>query len=160
MLLFETAFLVCICLLNVAAASEESADDAFERAFESNGTSGLVLSLPDLDVPQSDFFSISDRISALRNVFETVLSLERDLVWNPIVPSRMSRGFFLVKLLSNVLRIMPFRDVSSPARLAQSVHLRRAIDRNVFDHYATQLFIVFFLFSLVSVCASCSLTHS
>ncbi|KAI1289740.1 MAM and LDL-receptor class A domain-containing protein 1 [Halotydeus destructor] len=66
--------------------------------------------LPRLELAQSDFFSLTERVNALRSVFETVLSLERDLLWNPIVPSRMSRGFFLVKLLSNVLRIMPFRE--------------------------------------------------
>lgn len=60
----------------------------------------------------SDFFSISERVTALKNVFDSILSIEKDLTWNPVVPSRMSRGFFLVKLFSNLLKIMPFQEVS------------------------------------------------
>ena len=63
-------------------------------------------------IPSSDFFSISERVTALKNVFDSILSIEKDLTWNPVVPSRMSRGFFLVKLFSNLLKIMPFQEVS------------------------------------------------
>lgn len=112
--------MIASCIITVRALPSDvpsdqlSALDARDLDTGSNATSDVwpPLALPDIDVPHDDFFSMSDRVNALRNVFETILQLERALVWNPIVPSRMSRGFFLVKLLSNVLRIMPFREVT------------------------------------------------
>lgn len=60
---------------------------------------------------QRVFFSISDQIEALKQIFQNVINLERDLLWKPTMPSRMSRGFLLVKLFSNLLNIMPFPEV-------------------------------------------------
>lgn len=70
------------------------------------------MSMSSMVPSSSDFFSISERVTALKNVFDSILSIEKDLTWNPVVPSRMSRGFFLVKLFSNLLKIMPFQEVS------------------------------------------------
>lgn len=75
--------------------------------------SQLRLRLPSLVLQQRDFFSITERISALKKLFQSIVSLDRDLIWNPIVPSRMSRGSFLVKLFSKLLTIMPFHEVST-----------------------------------------------
>lgn len=77
--------------------------------------SSFHLRLPSLKLPQRDFFSITDRINALRNLFQSIINLDRELIWHPIVPSRMSRGSFLVKLFSNLLKIMPFPEVSGAA---------------------------------------------
>ena len=74
--------------------------------------SRLHLRLPSLSLPQRDFFSISDRILALKNLFQSIVNMDSQMIWNPIVPSRMSRGSFLVSLFSNLLKIMPFQEVS------------------------------------------------
>lgn len=74
---------------------------------------GISMSSSSIPTSPSDFFSISERVTALKNVFDSILSIEKDLTWNPVVPSRMSRGFFLVKLFSNLLKIMPFQEVST-----------------------------------------------
>lgn len=72
------------------------------------------LHLPNVEVPDEiGTFSLAERIKALRNVFDHLISLERELVWKPLVPSRLSRSFFLVKLFSNLLKIMPFREFMS-----------------------------------------------
>lgn len=81
----------------------------FPSIFSSSPTSSRI---PSTSSSSSDFFSISERVTALKNVFDSILSIEKDLTWNPVVPSRMSRGFFLVKLFSNLLKIMPFQEVS------------------------------------------------
>lgn len=126
MLFLRLLLLYSLCssalsLANFTSISSSSNGTNLHRTPPKNSTTfESFLASPFLELPQRDFFSISERISALRNVFETILSVEREFIWNPIVPSRMSRGFFLVKLLSNVLRIMPFRDVSWPNRLNYS----------------------------------------
>ena len=79
------------------------------------------LRLPSLKLIQGDFFSITDRINALRNLFESIMNLERELIWNPIVPSRMSRGSFLVRLFSNLIKIMPFHEVSCNTRYEEGL---------------------------------------
>ena len=93
----------------------------------SNGSS-FHLRLPSLKLPQRDFFSITDRINALRNLFQSIINLDRELLWNPIVPSRMSRGSFLVKLFSKLLKIMPFHEVSGAASPAFEAPVRRLRD--------------------------------
>lgn len=77
-------------------------------------TNKQELHLPNVEVPDEiGTFSLAERIKALRNVFDNIISLERELVWKPLVPSRLSRSFFLVKLFSNLLKIMPFREFMS-----------------------------------------------
>ena len=95
-------------------SNDSSANDDFERRIELFLPKSLVVSSSASSTqsfPGSDFFSISDRITALKTLFDHVRNLERDLTWNPVVPSRMSRGFFLLKLFSNLLKIMPFSQV-------------------------------------------------
>jgi hypothetical protein len=87
-----------------AGPTSETADEHSSSTFR--------LQLPSLKLTQRDFFSITDRINALRNLFQSVINLDRDLmILKPIVPSRMSRGSFLIKLFSNLLKIMPFHEV-------------------------------------------------
>lgn len=81
--------------------------------------SRLLLRLPSLILQQRDFFSITERINALKKLFQSIVSLDRDLIWNPVVPSRMSRGSFLVKLFSKLLNIMPFHEVSKRRKRAE-----------------------------------------
>ena len=78
---------------------------------------GQELRLPNVDVPDEiSTFSLSHRIKALRNVFDHLISIERELVWKPLMPSRLSRSNFLVKIFSNLLKIMPFADFLTSVR--------------------------------------------
>ena len=52
-----------------------------------------------------------ERVTALMKVFQN-MNLEGKLIFNSTIPiSRVSRGFYLVKLFSNLLNIMPLSEV-------------------------------------------------
>lgn len=99
---------------NTSELFTQSTDEMNGRNAETNKQK---LKLPNMDVPEEiSTFSLSHRIKALRNVFDHLISIERELVWKPLMPSRLSRSNFLVKIFSNLLKIMPFADFLASVR--------------------------------------------
>ena len=97
---------------NGQQSSDASSGSSYDESRTLTSSERRMLRLPPLPPMISrDFFSISERVTALMEVFQNIINLERELIWNPIIPSRVSRGFFLVKLFSNLLNIMPFSEV-------------------------------------------------